>query len=223
FAIIIKIGLLGIFCCFAGRQCLDKCTALAFSKIENIQKILIENFLSAHRFNFRHFFVVNDGFTVLVDGMNTHINCIKQLFIKFIHVDGCLNVILIAHYVITFMTSLIEKQLICKNIWHKIDRDGSICKINLHNQQEANVLNACQANKKKNGIELAILLMKDYFRRFVMCTNTKDIIKQTEKYGAQNYKPLPVVISEAEGVWVKDPEGNQYMDMLSSYSALNQG
>src|SRR5699024_898909 len=102
FAIIIKIGLLGIFCCFAGRQCLDKCTALAFSKIENIQKILIENFLSAHRFNFRHFFVVNDGFTVLVDGMITHINCIKQLFIKFIHVDGCLNVILIAYYVITF-------------------------------------------------------------------------------------------------------------------------
>src|SRR5699024_6256550 len=96
-------------------------------------------------------------------------------------------------------------------------------KIKLHNQQEANVLNACQASKKKNGIEFAILLMKDYFRRFVMRTNTKDIIKQTEQYGAQNYKPLPVVISEAEGVWVKDPEGNQYMDMLSSYSALNQG
>ncbi|GGK02077.1 ornithine aminotransferase [Lentibacillus kapialis] len=52
---------------------------------------------------------------------------------------------------------------------------------------------------------------------------TNDIIEKTDQYGAQNYKPLPVVISEAEGVWVKDPEGNQYMDMLSSYSALNQG
>lgn len=54
-------------------------------------------------------------------------------------------------------------------------------------------------------------------------TKTQDIIKQTEKYGAPNYHPLPIVISEAEGVWVKDPEGNKFMDMLSAYSAVNQG
>ncbi|TFJ91797.1 ornithine--oxo-acid transaminase [Lentibacillus salicampi] len=54
-------------------------------------------------------------------------------------------------------------------------------------------------------------------------SDTNAVIEQTDRYGANNYKPLPVVISEAEGVWVKDPEGNQYMDMLSSYSALNQG
>ncbi|WP_047150396.1 ornithine--oxo-acid transaminase [Aneurinibacillus tyrosinisolvens] len=52
---------------------------------------------------------------------------------------------------------------------------------------------------------------------------TEAIIEKTEKYGAHNYHPLPIVISEAEGVWVKDPEGNKYMDMLSAYSALNQG
>jgi len=52
---------------------------------------------------------------------------------------------------------------------------------------------------------------------------TKQIIEQTEKYGANNYHPLPIVISEAEGVWVYDPEGNKYMDMLSAYSAVNQG
>lgn len=56
-----------------------------------------------------------------------------------------------------------------------------------------------------------------------MGKTSKEIIEMTDKYGANNYKPLPVVISEAEGVWVKDPEGNQYMDMLSAYSALNQG
>ncbi|MFC5543421.1 MAG: ornithine--oxo-acid transaminase [Bacilli bacterium] len=56
-----------------------------------------------------------------------------------------------------------------------------------------------------------------------MSKTSKEIIEITEKYGARNYKPLPVVISEAEGVWVKDPEGNEYMDMLSAYSALNQG
>ncbi|KZE79855.1 ornithine--oxo-acid aminotransferase [Paenibacillus elgii] len=54
-------------------------------------------------------------------------------------------------------------------------------------------------------------------------TQTKQIIEQTEKYGAANYRPLPIVISKAEGVWVEDPEGNKYMDMLSAYSALNHG
>jgi len=49
------------------------------------------------------------------------------------------------------------------------------------------------------------------------------LIEQSEKYGAKNYNPLPIVISEAEGVWISDPEGNKYMDMLSAYSALNQG
>jgi ornithine--oxo-acid transaminase len=52
---------------------------------------------------------------------------------------------------------------------------------------------------------------------------SKIIIEKTDKFGAHNYHPLPIVISKAEGVWVEDPEGNKYMDMLSSYSALNQG
>ena len=54
-------------------------------------------------------------------------------------------------------------------------------------------------------------------------TLSNELIEQTDKYGARNYHPLPIVISEAEGVWVKDPEGNRYMDMLSAYSAVNQG
>ncbi|RAS89949.1 ornithine--oxo-acid transaminase [Priestia endophytica] len=54
-------------------------------------------------------------------------------------------------------------------------------------------------------------------------SHSEEVIKQTETYGANNYHPLPIVISEAEGVWVKDPEGNRYMDMLSAYSAVNQG
>ncbi|WAH44635.1 ornithine--oxo-acid transaminase [Alicyclobacillus fastidiosus] len=44
-----------------------------------------------------------------------------------------------------------------------------------------------------------------------------------EQYGAKNYHPLPIVLAKGEGVWVEDPEGNRYMDMLSAYSALNQG
>lgn len=53
--------------------------------------------------------------------------------------------------------------------------------------------------------------------------NTNELIEKTEKYGANNYHPLPIVISRAEGVWVEDPEGNKFMDMLSAYSAVNQG
>ena len=56
-----------------------------------------------------------------------------------------------------------------------------------------------------------------------MVTKSEQIIEQKDRFGAHNYHPLPVVISEAEGVWVKDPEGNKYMDMLSAYSAVNQG
>jgi ornithine--oxo-acid transaminase len=51
----------------------------------------------------------------------------------------------------------------------------------------------------------------------------KDYIKLEEKYGAHNYHPLPVVITKARGVWVWDVDGKKYIDMLSSYSAINQG
>ncbi|ULL17241.1 ornithine--oxo-acid transaminase [Paenibacillus sp. H1-7] len=52
---------------------------------------------------------------------------------------------------------------------------------------------------------------------------SQEIIRKTDKYGAHNYHPLPIVISQAEGVWVWDVSGKRYMDMLSGYSALNQG
>lgn len=58
---------------------------------------------------------------------------------------------------------------------------------------------------------------------FSMRTRTEKVIEQTEQYGANNYNPLPIVITRAEGVWVEDPDGNKYMDMLSAYSAVNQG
>ncbi|KMY50289.1 ornithine--oxo-acid transaminase [Peribacillus loiseleuriae] len=56
-----------------------------------------------------------------------------------------------------------------------------------------------------------------------MNSKSEAIIQKTTKYGANNYHPLPIVISYAEGVWVNDPEGKRYMDMLSAYSAVNQG
>jgi ornithine--oxo-acid transaminase len=54
-------------------------------------------------------------------------------------------------------------------------------------------------------------------------TTTQEIIEVTERYGTHNYRPLPIVISEAEGIWVTDAEGVKYMDCLSAYSAINHG
>jgi ornithine--oxo-acid transaminase len=53
--------------------------------------------------------------------------------------------------------------------------------------------------------------------------SSKDLMQMEQKYGAHNYHPLEVVISRAEGIWVTDPEGKRYLDMLSAYSAVNQG
>ena len=50
-----------------------------------------------------------------------------------------------------------------------------------------------------------------------------DDIELVERYGAHNYHPLPVVVAEAEGVWVTDTAGKRYLDMLAGYSALNFG
>ena len=52
---------------------------------------------------------------------------------------------------------------------------------------------------------------------------SKDFMEMESTFGAHNYHPLPVVISKAEGIWVEDPEGKRYIDMLSAYSAVNQG
>jgi len=50
-----------------------------------------------------------------------------------------------------------------------------------------------------------------------------DLIAQTDSVSAPNYKPLPVVVSRGEGVWVWDVEGRRYLDCVSAYSSLNQG
>lgn len=52
---------------------------------------------------------------------------------------------------------------------------------------------------------------------------TEDFIELENRYGAHNYKPLDVVLTRGEGIWVWDVEGKKYMDCLSAYSAVNQG
>ncbi len=52
---------------------------------------------------------------------------------------------------------------------------------------------------------------------------TSSYLDEADRFGARNYHPLPVVLERGEGVWVWDVEGRRYLDMLSAYSAVNQG
>ncbi len=54
-------------------------------------------------------------------------------------------------------------------------------------------------------------------------TTTAECLALTERYGARNYHPLPVVLASGEGAWVRDVEGRRYLDCLAGYSALNFG
>ncbi len=56
-----------------------------------------------------------------------------------------------------------------------------------------------------------------------MTVSTRDLLEMESKYGAHNYKPLPVVLARGEGIWVYDVEGKKYLDFLSCYSAVNHG
>ena len=48
-------------------------------------------------------------------------------------------------------------------------------------------------------------------------------IELEQRYCAQNYLPLPVVLVRGEGVYVWDDAGNKYLDMMSAYSAVSHG
>ena len=52
---------------------------------------------------------------------------------------------------------------------------------------------------------------------------TPDFLALEAQYGARNYKPLDVVLTRGQGVWVWDVDGRRYLDCLAAYSAVNQG
>lgn len=53
--------------------------------------------------------------------------------------------------------------------------------------------------------------------------SSEELMQLESKYNANNYKPVPVVISKGRGCYVWDVENNRYLDFLSAYSAVNQG
>lgn len=56
-----------------------------------------------------------------------------------------------------------------------------------------------------------------------MSMRFEDFIAAENRLGAHNYKPLDVVLSRGQGVWLWDVDGKKYLDCLSAYSAVNQG
>jgi ornithine--oxo-acid transaminase len=68
-----------------------------------------------------------------------------------------------------------------------------------------------------------------YKRRYIMKSERKsDLSAQDyrdleERWCAHNYKPIPVVLTRGEGVWLWDTDGNKYLDMMSAYSAVSHG
>ena len=53
--------------------------------------------------------------------------------------------------------------------------------------------------------------------------SSDEAIHSEHTYAAHNYHPLPIVFARAQGTKVWDPEGREYLDFLSAYSAVNQG
>ncbi len=53
--------------------------------------------------------------------------------------------------------------------------------------------------------------------------DTAELIRAESAAIAQTYAPLPVVLSEGWGVWVRDVAGHEYLDALAGYSAVNFG
>lgn len=57
----------------------------------------------------------------------------------------------------------------------------------------------------------------------IMSMRFEDFIAAESRLGAHNYKPLDVVLSRGQGVWLWDVDDKKYLDCLSAYSAVNQG
>ncbi len=74
------------------------------------------------------------------------------------------------------------------------------------------IVNPCgkQSSVKNTALERKQMTEASYIR-------IEDVL------GTHNYKPLDVVLTRGEGVWVWDVNGQKYLDCLSAYSAVNQG
>lgn len=76
-----------------------------------------------------------------------------------------------------------------------------------------------EGSKPSNGTAMASPQSSSRYH----ASSTDAAIADEAEHAAHNYHPLPVVFARASGVKVWDPEGREYLDFLSAYSAVNQG
>ena len=65
-------------------------------------------------------------------------------------------------------------------------------------------------------------LQKNASKKAKSYEKTKVALELERKYAAGNYHPLGVVFERALAAKVWDVDGNEYIDCLSAYSAVNQ-
>jgi len=65
-------------------------------------------------------------------------------------------------------------------------------------------------------------IYEDYIKNHIP-NRSRDFILNEQKYGCNNYAPLPIVLNKGNGVFLQDVENNIYIDFLAAYSAVNHG
>ena len=65
-------------------------------------------------------------------------------------------------------------------------------------------------------------IYEDYIKTHIP-TKSRDLILKEQRYGCNNYAPLPIVLHKGNGVFLQDVENNTFIDFLAAYSAVNHG
>lgn len=72
------------------------------------------------------------------------------------------------------------------------------------------------------------LLLKNIFRKDLdnvsrQMSSATELIAKEKRHNANNYAPLPVVISRGQGAYMWDVDGRKYIDFLAAFATLNLG
>lgn len=62
-----------------------------------------------------------------------------------------------------------------------------------------------------------------FVSNFKASPKAQEFINLEKNYGAHNYTGLPIVVKNAEGIYVWDVDGKKYIDCMGNLSANSQG
>ncbi|XP_046488931.1 ornithine aminotransferase, mitochondrial [Neodiprion pinetum] len=67
---------------------------------------------------------------------------------------------------------------------------------------------------------VASIVQKPEVKRLL---TAQEIIDREDRFGGRHFKPLPVVLTRGQGVFLWDVEGKKYLDFLAGFAAVSQG